>query len=54
MERKRKIVILGRIGETEFQNNDCCKVLFRGGCSKCVKTVTNYSPMVIRKWKRKS
>ena len=47
-------IILGRIGETEFQNNDCCKVLSRYGKSKCVKTVTNFPPIVVKKCKKKS
>ena len=51
---EKKIIILGRIGDTEFQNNDCCKVCFKGAASKCVKTVTNFPPMTIKKYEKEN
>ena len=48
---EKKIIILGRIGNTEFQNNDSGKILFRGGCTKCVQSRDYKEPIkVIKKW----
>ena len=48
-EMEKKIIIVGRIGNNDFENKDCCKVLSAKGVSKCIKTVTNYPPLIVRK-----
>ena len=52
---EKKIVIVGKIGNTEYQNNDRCKVLHRGGCTKVIYSACSHGdiPMAVRKCRRK-
>ena len=47
----KRIMIIGRIGNTEYQNNDRCKVLHRGGCTKVIYSACSHGdiPLVVRK-----
>lgn len=52
---EKKIIILGKIGNTEFQNNDRCKVLYGGGITKAIyaDVCRGNAPLVVRRWKKK-
>ena len=52
---EKKIIILGKIGKTVFQNNDRGKVISGGGISKAIYAGISHgiAPMVVKKWNRK-
>ena len=54
-QMEKVIKILGRIGNTEYQNNDRCKVLCRMQSTKTIYAgaLKGNQPMVVRKWERK-
>ena len=52
---QNQIIVLGKIGNTEFQNNDRCKVTSRFGISKAIYSVAcnGNAPLVLRKWRKR-
>lgn len=50
----KQIIVVGRIGNTEYQNNDRCKVISIRGGRKTVYAGACHGniPMVVRIWKR--
>ena len=56
MRNRKAIEVIGKIGNTDFQNNDRCKVLSRKKTSKTIYAGASHgnAPMVVRIWKRKS
>ena len=48
------MLVIGKIGNTAFQNNNMGKVLSRYGLVKCIRTVQGGDKIkVLRKWKSK-
>ena len=49
---EKRIIVLGAIGNTEFQNNDRAKVMYRYGISKTIYAGVFHSiaPMVIKQY----
>ncbi len=50
---EKKVKVIGKIGNTEYQNNDRCKVASRFFSSKTIYTDCSHGncPMVVRRWK---
>lgn len=52
---RKPIKVIGKIGNTEYQNNDRCKVTSRFFSSKTIYTCCSHGdcPMVVRRWQRR-